>query len=151
MWQSWQHTSGWWSLSVFLRCFPRCPPVNLNMNLLTVYNHMDAVIICWDWDPVPSNIKLSLCEETTAENWWTTTVAIMWPQSKGLLSKTALQMFPSKLLNMVAGNLRAWWRNGAAQSLRLTSWRRQQIVLVELQWAFILVLPVTGSENLHIS
>ena len=26
--------------------FPQCPPVNLNMYPLTVYNHMDAVIMC---------------------------------------------------------------------------------------------------------
>lgn len=26
--------------------FPRCPPVNLNMHPLTVYNQMDAVVIC---------------------------------------------------------------------------------------------------------
>lgn len=26
--------------------FSRCPPVNLNMHPLTVYNQMDAVIIC---------------------------------------------------------------------------------------------------------
>ena len=36
------------SLCVFSRRFPRCPPVNLNMYLLTIYNHSDAVIMCWD-------------------------------------------------------------------------------------------------------
>ena len=30
-------------------------PINLNMYLLTVYNHMDAVIMCCDWDPDPPN------------------------------------------------------------------------------------------------
>ena len=34
--------------------FPRCSPVNLNP--WTVYNHMDAVIMCSDWDPQPTNI-----------------------------------------------------------------------------------------------
>ena len=43
----------------FTMCFPRCPPVNLNMNLLTVYNHMDAVTKCCDWDPDPPNILKS--------------------------------------------------------------------------------------------
>ena len=38
-------TSWWWRVCVF-KVFPRCPPVNLNMNLLTVYCHMDAVIMC---------------------------------------------------------------------------------------------------------
>ena len=31
---------------VFSRCFPGVPPVNLNPQ--TVYNHMDAVIMCGD-------------------------------------------------------------------------------------------------------
>ena len=35
--------------------FPGCPPVNLNMNLLTVYNQWDAVIMCSDGDPDPPN------------------------------------------------------------------------------------------------
>ena len=39
---------------MFSRCFPGVPPVNLNLR--TVYNHMDAVIICCDWDPDPPNI-----------------------------------------------------------------------------------------------
>ena len=34
----------------------RCPPVNLNMYLLTVYNHLDDVVMCSDWDPDPPNI-----------------------------------------------------------------------------------------------
>ena len=34
--------------------FPWCPPININPQ--TVYNHMDAVIMCWDWDPDPPNI-----------------------------------------------------------------------------------------------
>ena len=31
---------------VFLRCFPWCPPVNLNPR--TVYDHMDADVMCCD-------------------------------------------------------------------------------------------------------
>ena len=38
----------------FSRCFPGCPRVNLN--LPTVYSHIDAVIMCSDWDPDPPNI-----------------------------------------------------------------------------------------------
>ena len=30
--------------------FPRCPPVNLNMYPATVCNHIDAVIMCCDYD-----------------------------------------------------------------------------------------------------
>ena len=45
--------SWWWHLCVF-KVFPWCPPVNLN--LLTVYNDMDAVIMCSDGDPDPPNI-----------------------------------------------------------------------------------------------
>ena len=41
---------------VFLARLLRCPPVNLNMYPLTVYNYIDAVIMCSDWDPDPSNI-----------------------------------------------------------------------------------------------
>ena len=47
--EAWQYTSCWWR-----QCFPGVPPVNLNP--WTVYNHMDAVIICSDWDPDPPNI-----------------------------------------------------------------------------------------------
>ena len=42
-----------WGLGVFKE-FPRCPPVNLNPR--TVSNHIDAVIMCSDWDPDPLNI-----------------------------------------------------------------------------------------------
>ena len=38
--------------------FPRSPPVNLNLR--TVYNHMDIVIMCSDWDPDPPNILKSV-------------------------------------------------------------------------------------------
>ena len=48
---------------VFIKGFPRCPPVNLNMYMLNVYNHMDDVIMCSDWDPDPANILES--EEVT--------------------------------------------------------------------------------------
>ena len=43
------------------KVFPRCPPVNLNVS--TVYNHMDAVIMYSDRDPDPVNIleKTKLC------------------------------------------------------------------------------------------
>ena len=43
----------------FSRCFPQRPPVNLNMYQLTIYNHMDAVIMCCDRDPDPLNIPES--------------------------------------------------------------------------------------------
>ena len=46
-------TSWWWYLCVF-KVFPRCPPVSLNPR--TVYNHMDAVMMCSDRDPDPPNI-----------------------------------------------------------------------------------------------
>ena len=36
--------------------FARCPPVNLNMHPLTVYNDADAVILSCYWDPGPSCI-----------------------------------------------------------------------------------------------
>ena len=39
---------------VFSRCFPCVPPVNLNLR--TAYNHMDAVIMCCDWDLDQPNI-----------------------------------------------------------------------------------------------
>ena len=39
---------------VFSRCFPSVPPVNPNP--WTVYNHMDAIIMCSDRDPDPPNI-----------------------------------------------------------------------------------------------
>ena len=39
---------------VFSRCFPGVSPVNLNPRI--VYNHMDAVLMCHDWDPDPPNI-----------------------------------------------------------------------------------------------
>ena len=35
-------------------CFQGVSPVNLNPRI--VYNHMDAVIMCSDWDPEPQNI-----------------------------------------------------------------------------------------------
>ena len=41
-------------ICVFSRCFPGVPPVNLNPR--TVYNHMDADIMCSDCDPDPPNI-----------------------------------------------------------------------------------------------
>ena len=41
-------------VSVFSRCFPSVPPVDLHSR--TVYNHMDAVIMCCDWDPDPPSI-----------------------------------------------------------------------------------------------
>ena len=41
-------------VSVFSRCFPGVPPVNLNPQI--VYNHMNAVIMCSGWDPDPPNI-----------------------------------------------------------------------------------------------
>ena len=50
----WHNTS--WHLHVFFYAFP---PVNLNMYPLTVYNHMNAVIMCWVWDPDPPNILKS--------------------------------------------------------------------------------------------
>ena len=37
----------------FCTCFLRFPPINLNMIPPTVYNHMDAVIMCCDWDSYP--------------------------------------------------------------------------------------------------
>ena len=40
-------------LWVFSTCCPQCPTVNINIYWLTVYNHMDAVIMCCEWDPVP--------------------------------------------------------------------------------------------------
>ena len=40
----------WWEVCEFLWC----PSVNLNPQI--VYNHMDAVIMCSDWDPDPPNI-----------------------------------------------------------------------------------------------
>ena len=43
------YTSCWWR-----RCFPGVPPVNPKPR--TVYNHIDAVIMCSDWDPDPPNI-----------------------------------------------------------------------------------------------
>ena len=43
-----------WHLCVF-STFPRFPPVNLNMFTLN-NNHMDAVIMCCDWDPDPLHI-----------------------------------------------------------------------------------------------
>ena len=39
--------------------FPQCPPVNLNMYPLTVYNHMNAVIMCCGWDLDPQCIMES--------------------------------------------------------------------------------------------
>lgn len=33
--------------------FRKCPPVNVNMYSLTVYNHIDTVILCCEWDPNP--------------------------------------------------------------------------------------------------
>ena len=39
-----------------LNMFPRCLPVNIITYPLTVYNHMDAVIMCGDLDPDPPNI-----------------------------------------------------------------------------------------------
>ena len=36
------------------KVFPRSLPVNLNLRI--IYNHMDAVIMCRDWDPDPPNI-----------------------------------------------------------------------------------------------
>ena len=39
----------------FWRCFPQCPR-NLHVYPLTLYNHMDAVIMSSDWDPDPPNI-----------------------------------------------------------------------------------------------
>ena len=44
----------WWQRLCVFKLFPRCRPVNLN--LLTVHNHMDAVILCCDWDSDPPNI-----------------------------------------------------------------------------------------------
>ena len=41
-------------IGVFLRCFLGVPPVNLNPQI--VYNDMDAVIMCSDWNPDPLNI-----------------------------------------------------------------------------------------------
>ena len=52
--QAWRSTSWWWQCLCIFKVFPRCPPVNLN--LWTVYNHMDAIIMCSDWDPDPPNI-----------------------------------------------------------------------------------------------
>ena len=52
-----QAAGPWWHLCVF-KVFFRCPPVNLN--LLTVYNHMDAVIRCSDCDHDPPNILKSV-------------------------------------------------------------------------------------------
>ena len=46
----------WWHLCVFYRCISQVPPLNLNIYLLTVYNHIDAVIKCCDWDPDTPNI-----------------------------------------------------------------------------------------------
>ena len=41
-------------ICVFLsNCFPCCPTVNLNMYPPNVYNNMDAVIMCCEWDPYP--------------------------------------------------------------------------------------------------
>ena len=39
-----------WFFSTF---FPQCSPVNLNKDSLIVYNHIDAVIMCCEWDPHP--------------------------------------------------------------------------------------------------
>ena len=38
---------------IMMMVFHRFPPINLN--LWEVYNHMDAVIKCSDWDPDPPN------------------------------------------------------------------------------------------------
>ena len=51
-----RHCSSW-SPCVF-KGFPRCPPVNPNP--WTVYNNMDAVIMCCDWDPDLPNILESV-------------------------------------------------------------------------------------------
>lgn len=38
---------------VLVTRFPEFPPGNLNMYLLTVYNHIDAVVMSCYWDPDP--------------------------------------------------------------------------------------------------
>ena len=54
--EAWWYMSWWWHLCVFFKVFPWCHPVNINVYLLIVYNHMDAFIICCDWDTNPSCI-----------------------------------------------------------------------------------------------
>ena len=41
----------------FITCFTPCPTFSLNMYRPTVYNHMDAIIMCWDQDPDPPYIR----------------------------------------------------------------------------------------------
>ena len=52
---------------VFSRCFPGVLPLNLNPR--TIYNHMDAVIMCCDWDPDSLNILESSVFHTNLL-WW---------------------------------------------------------------------------------
>ena len=71
-----------WKVNDVLWCRPAnleepCPPVNLNMYPLTVYNHMNAVIMCCDWDPDPPCILESNVRRISA---W-------FPHSKGSVNE----------------------------------------------------------------
>ena len=59
--EQWRYMSWWWRLCFV---FPRCHLVNLNMYPLTVYNHMDSVIIMFwlrSWPTMhPGNVFHSI-------------------------------------------------------------------------------------------
>ena len=65
--------------------FPWCPPVNLNMYPLTVYNHRDVVIMCSDWETNPPNILESDNVTFFALNYMTTySPSVNWTLSGSL-------------------------------------------------------------------
>ena len=67
-----RYTSWWCCLCVF-KVFPRCPPVNLNLR--TVYNHMEAVITCCDWQYWESSLSTWTSPKFSSQIWkWTSPV-----------------------------------------------------------------------------
>ena len=81
------YKSLWWPLHVF-KVFPRCPPSNLNP--LTVYSHMDAVIMCCYWDLDLPNILESDKVTFSALNY-----IIAWlPSVKRMLRDAVFSLLP---------------------------------------------------------
>ena len=70
--EAWQSMS-WWCLCVFFKVFSPCPPLNLDLYPLTVYNHMGAVIRCCavkhpgGWQSYVFGSKLLDCIITTSK------------------------------------------------------------------------------------